>query len=126
MRNFSTKRLILQIVALLFSVVPPIIATLTYFPLWRERGSDEYLSGFVLFLLILALIPLFNIIKERLRSPSAHTMWFLIFILFFLLSKIADEMCVIAFVGFIGNLIGALLFRLAKRKIKEERDGIEG
>jgi hypothetical protein len=42
-------------------------------------------------------------------------MWFILFVIFFLLSKIAHEVTVISFVGFITNLIGTLLFNLAKR-----------
>lgn len=42
-------------------------------------------------------------------------MWFFAFMIFLLLSKIADEVTVIAFTGFIGNSIGAMLFRLAMR-----------
>ena len=33
----------------------------------------------------------------------------------FALSRIADQMTVISLVGFIGNLIGAIIFRIAKR-----------
>jgi hypothetical protein len=54
-------------------------------------------------------------------------MWFIIFVLFLLLSEIADEMTVISATGFIGNCIGALLFKLAdrvgKKKGTEEDEG---
>jgi fumarate reductase subunit C len=49
------------------------------------------------------------------KSASSPVMWFIIFVTFFLLSKIADEMTVISFVGFVTNLIGTLLFNLAKK-----------
>jgi len=115
-----TKRRTLYALGVLFSTVPVIAAVLSYFPLWRERGSGAVLSGFSLLLLALATVPLARVIKERLRSPSAHLMWFLIFIFFYFFSKIADELTVISFVGFIGNLIGALLFRLSRRKTEKE------
>ena len=115
-----TKRRTLYALGVLFSTVPVIAAVLSYFPLWRERGSEAVLSGFSLLLLALATVPLARVIKERLRSPSAHLMWFLIFIFFYFFSKIADELTVISFVGFIGNLIGALLFRLSRRKTEKE------
>ncbi len=47
-------------------------------------------------------------------------MWFLCFALFFSLSKIADEMTVISFVGFVSNLIGAGVFKLAGRSGENE------
>jgi hypothetical protein len=42
-------------------------------------------------------------------------MWFLIFISFFLLSRIAREMTVISFVGFVTNLLGSVFFRIARK-----------
>ena len=40
---------------------------------------------------------------------------FIVFVVFFLVSRIADEMVVISFVGFIGNLVGAMLLKLGER-----------
>jgi hypothetical protein len=39
-----------------------------------------------------------------------------------MLSKIADEMTVISFVGFTTNLIGMLFFKIARKYGKEEKD----
>ena len=47
-------------------------------------------------------------------------MWLIAFILFLSLSRIADEMTVISFVGLISNLIGSLIFKLARRYGKED------
>ena len=109
------KRKILRLLALLFCTVPPILATLLYFPLWRTRGGAAAISGFTLLLLLLSAMPIFNLIKQVFRSPSVPLMWFFAFMIFLLLSKIADEVTVIAFTGFIGNSIGAMLFKLAMR-----------
>jgi chromate transport protein ChrA len=83
------------------------------------------LSGFSILLLTLGAIPLFKLIKRSLRSPSAHTLWFIIFVIFFCAERIADEMTVISFVGFIGNLLGALCFRIgrARRGASESDEG---
>ena len=109
------KRKILRLLALLFCTVPPILATLLYFPLWRTRGGTAAISGFTLLLLLLSAMPVFKLIKQVFRSPSVPLMWFFAFMIFLLLSKIADEVTVIAFTGFIGNSIGAMLFKLAMR-----------
>lgn len=111
-----TKEVLLKIFGLVFCTVPVIASILLYFPIWRERGAATALSGFTLLLILLSLLPFFNTLKRMLRSPAAHTMWFIIFVLFFLLSKIAEEMTVISFVGFAGNLIGAIFFRAARKK----------
>ena len=113
------KRGLFQALGVLFSVFPVLLTILLYFPLWREEGGAKALSGFTLILILLALIPFFNTVKEALRSPSAYTLWFISFAIFFLLEKIATEMTVISFVGFIGNLCGAFFFKYA-RKIEVE------
>jgi nicotinamide riboside transporter PnuC len=48
-------------------------------------------------------------------------MWFIIFITFMLLSRIADEVTVISFIGFVGNLIGAACFKLARARRDDGR-----
>ena len=47
-------------------------------------------------------------------------MWFLLFVLFFALSRIADEMIVISLVGYLGNLIAAFIWRYLG-SVKNER-----
>ena len=70
-------------------------------------------------LLVIAAVPLFNLIKRSLKSPSAPLMWFVVFITFLALSSIAEEMTVVAFVGFLSNLIGAIFFRFAEGERNE-------
>ena len=54
-------------------------------------------------------------IKGKMESPSAPVIWMISFLLFFLLSKIATEMTIISLIGFISNLIGTLIFKLADK-----------
>ena len=108
------KRLLLKLAGLALCIIPPALATLFYFPVWISRGGEFVVSGLALILLILACLPLWRAVSHKLRSPALYTLWLIAFIAFSSLSKIADEMTVISFVGFIGNLIGAALFRLAK------------
>ena len=72
------------------------------------------ISGLCLVIMLVCALPLFRAIKRALYSPSAPILWLVIFLLFFSLSKIADDITVIAFVGFISNLIGAIFFKLGK------------
>ncbi len=109
----------LQILGFILSVLPPVAATLSYFPLWQE--SEQVVSGGVLLLLLLSALPLYKFIKARLASPAGYTIWLILFILFFTLSRIAEEMTVISFAGFAGNALGAVSFFFAKR-IGEKRD----
>ena len=118
MRKTDTKSLILTLFGFLFSILPPMISTLAYFPLWKDAGGAYLISGFALLLLLLSFLPMMRFIKEKLKSPSAILIWALIYCLFFALSRIADQVTVIAFFGLIGNIIGAFFFHLAKRRNK--------
>ena len=114
---------------LFFSVLPPAICTLCYFPLFSARGAGAAVCGLSALLLSVAFLPLMRFLRARWRTPSATLLWGGLFLLFFALSKIADEMTVIAFFGFAGNLCGAGLFRLsahlnrATNRLTERRDG---
>lgn len=107
------KKLILRAAGALAATVPPAAATLAYFPLWMARGGEYVLSGLALTLLILSVLPLRNAVKKYLRSPSVTLVWFLSFILFFALSKIAEQVTIISFFGLVGNLACTLLYKLA-------------
>ena len=108
------KRKILSLIAILVSTVPAVTAVLLYFPIWRAKGGEYALCGLTLLLLLLSAVPFFKLFKRIFSSPSAPMMWFLIFVFFLLLSKIADEITVISFVGFISNLIGSSFIKLAR------------
>ena len=116
----NPKRILLTLTALAVSVLPPLLAALSYFPLWKERGAAALLSGWSLLLVILAASPILRFIRERLRSPSAWCVWLALFILFSALSAIAAEMKVISLIGFISNIFGAYLFKLAEAGESED------
>ena len=117
MRN---RHLLFGALGLASSVLPPALCVLFYFPTWLERDVSSVLSGFTLLLLTLAFLPMLRLFRERGKTPSAPVLWGLLFLLFFSLSHIAAEMTVVCFWGFLGNLAGAVFFRLA-RKWRDER-----
>ena len=114
-RNRTALSVFLYTVGLFFCIIPPLLAVLSYFPVWRERGAAAVISGFSLILIALCFIPFFKTVKRIFSSMAAYTVWLVIFIAFLILSKIADEMVVISFFGFTGNLLGALLFKLTDK-----------
>ena len=107
------KYIALAALSVAVSVIPVVISTLSYFSLWRQRGSTALLSGTAVLLLFIASAPLFKLIRRALASPSIPLVWLVFFLLFFTLRSIADEITVISFVGFISNSIGALIFKIA-------------
>lgn len=115
MENKTLKRRLFYLTGLLICIVPVMICVLSYFPLWASKSGAHVVSGFAALLCILALSPLFKVVKEALKSPASYVVWFGAFLLFFLLSKIAAEMTVISFVGFISNLVGAFFFKTADK-----------
>ena len=119
MLNGGIKRFAFRLIGIIFCIVPVALTVIWYFPLWQLRGGGAVLSGAALVLILVSLVPLFRVIKRMLKSPSAYAMWLVSFVVFFCLSKIADEMTVISFVGFVGNLIGALFFHLGRREHHE-------
>ena len=115
-----SKIILIKSVALFICIVPALIATLSYFPIWVNKGGACVISGLALCLITISLIPFYKQIGGLLKSPSAYVIWLILFIIFFLLSRIAEEMTVISFVGFVGNMIGAIFFKIARSK--EEND----
>ena len=106
---------VLNVTALVLSILPAAICTCCYFPLWINKGPATIISGISLILILISAIPLFKLLKKHFASVSAYMVWLILFVLFFMLSRIADEMTVISFVGFISNVLGAVLFHIAKR-----------
>lgn len=112
MKSDNARPLFL-LLGLLFSILPPALATLAYFPLFRLGGGRVMLSGFVLLLLLFAALPLYRLIRRYLASPAVWQLWLFAFLLFSLLANIADEMIVVSFFGLVGNLVGSFFFRKA-------------
>ena len=115
----ASARLLFNALGIFFSVIPVAVSIFSYFPLWIAREDASVLSGISLLLTLLAIVPLARYLRSILRTASAPLMWLAVFIAFMLLSRIANEVTVISFVGFIGNLIGALFFKLAR--VRDDR-----
>lgn len=114
-RDKPLRARIFWLLGIAFSVIPAAVCVLAYFPLRKIETPEKLISVGVLLLLILAFLPLMRVIAARLKSPSAPIVWLIIFITFYLLSEIAEQMIAISFFAFIGNLIGALFFKLSRR-----------
>ena len=111
--KFRYKEILLYFLGLLICTLPVFCAAVAYFPEWIERSDGSAISGFFLLILILAATPIFKALRMIFHSPAAYVMWLIAFLLFFSLEKIAHEMTVISFVGFLSNLCGAVLFKFA-------------
>ena len=65
-------------------------------------------------MLVVSFLPMYKLVSRMIRGYSSYVMWLCLFLLFFSLSRIADQMTVISLVGFIGNLLGEICIRLAR------------
>ena len=112
-KHSSVKGIILYLLGLGICTVPVVVAILSYFPLWAKAKDGSAVSGIVLILLLLAFKPIFNLLKKAFKTSAAYTMWLVVFVVFFALSRIADQITVISFVGLVSNALGALVIRLS-------------
>lgn len=115
MNERPLRAAVLKLVGLVIAIAPATVAVLLYFPFWAKVGGGSVISGFALLLLVLCAVPFFKYVRRHFTAPSAHVMWLILFLLFFSLSRIAEQMTVISLVGFISNLISSFLFRAARR-----------
>lgn len=113
--NGGFAKFILHIVGLLVCAIPPIICTLSYFPLWISGGGEQMISGGAALLIILAALPFYKFLRKKLESAASYIVWLFIFLFCFLMAKIIDQVTVISFVGLISNLIGAVLLKIGEK-----------
>ena len=116
MNDGVIKKVIFNLIGLIMSILPVTIATLSYFPLWRNAGGGAMVSGFAVLLLVLCSMPLFRLIRRVLESPSAEKIWLISFVIFFMLSRIADQMKIISLVGLISNIVASFFFKLGGKR----------
>ena len=120
MRKGKAKGILLTALGLLCSVLPPLLATVEYFPLWMKEGGGTALSGISLLLVLLCCLPLKRWLRRLLKTPSAPLFWFLLWAMLTLFQNLLDGLLTIAFWGFLGNTVGFVFFLLAKARRDKE------
>lgn len=111
--------LALRLIGIMLSVIPPAVATLEFFPLWLS-GGETTLSAVSLVLLLFSAIPIFRLFKKHLHSPSPFMLWFVLWLALRMFLPIAAAIETIALVAFPTSLLGAVCFRLAKKREKRK------
>ncbi len=110
-----TKYIILSFVAFLVSVVPPLIATILQFPVWIEASSEATVSGLAVLLIFFSCLPFYKAIINYFKSPSVPVVWLVVCVFMYLMKAIAEQMFIVACVGAVSNLIGAVCFKWRKK-----------
>lgn len=112
--NDRKKNIILRIIGILFCVIPPVVATLEYFPLFKSRPETGVSALSVVFL-ALCIIPAWKYVKKALKSPSAWFLWLVILIFSVCFEPIIHQMKIISAISVVSSVIGAIFFRWAKK-----------
>ena len=106
---------ILYYVGIAVSVLAPLITAMTQFPVWTEKVPKSQLGSMFVFTALLSCIPFLKHIKMQLKTPSAVTVWALLFVMCYVMNKIIAQLYVIALVGMIANVVGAILCAVGNR-----------
>ena len=106
---------ILYYVGIAVSVLAPLITALTQFPVWTDKVPKTQLGGMFVFTALISCIPFLKHIRMQLKTPSAVTVWAVIFLICWSMSKIVEQMYDIALVGLVANIVGAILCAVGNR-----------
>ena len=117
------QRNLLKLLSFCLCVLAPAGATLYYFPiLYREHKFEIVLPTVAVLCLCVCMIPLFKWISKKIKSPAVWMVWLIMFFMLYGLEKIISQMVIISGIGAVGNIIGAILWKIASRG-KEQGDG---
>lgn len=119
----STKGRLLQAGALGVDVGIPALVTVSYFPVWVNRGTEATVSGLAVILALICAVPALRRFKALVKSPSMPLVWTVLFIMFLALEGIVREVKTICLFGAISNFIGAAMHKCGAKMIEDEKNG---
>lgn len=115
------KRIFFRIIGYILCIVPPVFAIFERFPIFAGQGGRPVLSGLAFLLLVVAAIPFRRGILEKIRlwldSPSAYSVWLLLWIGATLLGRISDAVADIALISTLTSFLGAICFRIGGKTV---------
>lgn len=120
----KSKGLIMYYTGLVLSILAPFIATLTQFPVWTEQVDPKQVSAMFIVMAVVCAVPLLNHFKQALKSPSSIAVWVFLFLVTWGMKQIVNQVMIIALVGLIANIIGAILCGVGN-KVKKMPDPID-
>ena len=111
----NKKGAVMYYTGIVISVLAPLITAMTQFPIWTEKVPKSQLGGMFIFTALLSCIPFLKHIRMQLKTPSAVSVWALLFLVCWAMNKIIDQLYVIALVGLMANILGAVLCAVGNR-----------
>ena len=110
MRN-STKGSLMKNSAIAMAVGCPIGAALTQFPVWVDESAEATVSGLFLIVALLSSVPIFRLMRDRLKSPFMPVIWIAITAALVALRAIIDDLILIGVIASISNTAGWVLYK---------------
>lgn len=107
---------LLDFLARVCAVVPPLAGTLYFFPAWVEESPHATFSGTVLVLVLVCMIPFWKKILGVTKNFTATAMpvfWIVLFAVFMILKEIVAQFVYISLFGLAGSVLsmGVCFFR---------------
>lgn len=114
-----------DILARIVSVIPPLGATVYFFPEWVKKSSSATWSGMIIVALLIMMIPMwtkmFSLAKNfTLTNASMPVFWMILCGIFYLMQSVADRMIYIGIAGLVGSLLSALVC-IKRNKYRDDR-----
>ncbi|MDE6758994.1 MAG: hypothetical protein K2J89_06970 [Clostridia bacterium] len=106
----NKQGVIIYYIGMIVSVLAPLITAMTQFPVWTEKVPKSQLGSMFVFTALLSCIPFLKHIKMQLKTPSAVTVWTLLFVICWAMNKIITQLYLIALVGMVANIVGAIMY----------------
>ena len=115
----KVKHYVFYALGMVLCILPGVITILQLFPLWKERSfatlaSGMTVSGLAVFLLVLTSTPLLKEFKSKIKTPSSWCMWLIGSVVCYAIGRVINDIALVCFVSFLGNVVGAVLFKIAE------------
>lgn len=120
---------LLDIAARFCAVLPPLGATVYFFPAWIEKSAGATFSGTALVLIFLCMIPFWKKtvrLAEGLTETGVPVLWLVIFAVSVILKNIIDKFVVISIFGLTGSVISMAVCAVRNRYVPHENGGEDG
>ena len=119
---------LLDFFARLCAVLPPLIATLYFFPEWIEKSPGATFSGTTLVVILVCMIPFWRKIlglAKNFTSTAMPVFWLVVFAIFMVLKEIVDKFVYISIFGLIGSLISMGICVLRNKYNVQDKNGMD-
>lgn len=107
----TTKASLMKKAALVMAIGCPIGAAATQFPVWVHESSEATMSGMFLVIVLLSSIPIFRLMRDRLKSPFMPLLWIAFTVVLLALRAIIDDLILIGGIASISNTAGWALYK---------------